>query len=161
VAQVNDSPRPPAGHYRCADGSDVERLIEWTHAFSGEAGVPTGNVERVVQRRVHDGELYVWEDDCVLSMVGTRSPVAGVVRLGPVYTPPEARRRGCGSALVAAVSRRVLASDATRCMLYTDLANPTSNAIYQAVGYKRSNEAQEYRFTFSCLRPDPQPAISP
>ena len=98
-------------------------------------------------RRLRDERLLVWDDDRVVSMVGTSPPVAGVVRLGPVYTPPETRRHGYATALVGEVSRRALAAGATKCMLYTDLANPTSNHIYQAVGYRRSNDAQEYRFS--------------
>ena len=86
-------------------------------------------------------------------MVGISPPVAGVVRLGPVYTPPEARRHGYATALVADVSRRALAAGAAKCMLYTDLANPTSNNIYQAVGYRRGSDAREYRFSG-----DPPPA---
>ena len=76
----------------------------------------------------------------------TSPPVAGVVRLGPVYTPPEARRHGYATALVAELSRRALAAGATKCMLYTDLANPTSNSIYRAVGYRRSGDARQYLF---------------
>ena len=72
---------------------------------------------------------------------------AGVVRLGPVYTPPETQRHGYATALVADVSGRALADGATHCMLYADLANPTSNSIYQAVGYRRSTEAREYHFS--------------
>ena len=82
----------------------------------------------------------------MVSMAGTNQPVAGVVRLGPVYTPPAARRQGYATALVADVSRCALAAGATTCMLYTDLANPTSNHIYRAVGYRRSGDAQEYLF---------------
>lgn len=82
-------------------------------------------------------------------MVGTGPPVTGVVRLGPVYTPPEARRNGYATALVADVSRRSLAAGARKCMLYTDLAKATSNNIYQAVGYRRSNDAQEYLFNMA------------
>ena len=98
-------------------------------------------------RRLRDERLLVWDDDRVVSMVGTRPPVAGVVCLGPGYTPPEARRHGYATALVAEVSRRALAAGAAKCMLYTDLANPTSNHIYQAVGYHRSTDAQEYVFS--------------
>ena len=79
-------------------------------------------------------------------MVGTGPPVAGVVRVGPVYTPPKGRRRGYATALVADVSQRALAAVTAKCMLYTDLANATSNSIYQAVGYRRSSDAQEYAF---------------
>ena len=147
VAKVNTPPRPPLGRPRPAEPSDRDLLVEWAHAFSRDAGAPAVNVESEIERRLLDGRLFVWDDDRVVSMVGTGPPVAGVVRLGPVYTPPEARRHGYATALVADVSGRALAAGASKCMLYADLANPTSNSIYQAVGYRRSNDAREYRFS--------------
>ncbi len=69
---------------------------------------------------------------------------AGVAPVGPVYTPPEHRRRGYASAGVAAVSRLALDGGADHCMLSTDLANPTSNSIYQALGYRPAFDAPEY-----------------
>ena len=131
LEHVNDLPLQPGGHCRPADQSDRDLLIKWMDAFSRETDTPGTNVESDVERRVRDGHIYVWEDEHLVSMVGRRSSVAGVVRLGPVYTPPEARRHGYGTALVAEVSRHALATDATKSMLYTDLANSTSNSIYQ------------------------------
>jgi predicted GNAT family acetyltransferase len=78
-------------------------------------------------------------------MAGASAPVAGVARIGPVYTPPERRNHGYASALVAEVSSDVLAHG-RRCMLYTDLANPTSNSVYHALGYRAVGEALRYRF---------------
>jgi predicted GNAT family acetyltransferase len=71
--------------------------------------------------------------------------VATVVRVGPVYTPPERRGSGYASALVAATSSAALA-DGHRCILYTDLANPVSNSIYRALGYRAVAEGLRYRF---------------
>ena len=79
-------------------------------------------------------------------MVGLAPPVAGVVRVGPVYTPPEHRKRGYASSAVAAASEQALAEGATRCMLFTDVSNPTSNSIYRALGYVRCGDWREYEF---------------
>jgi predicted GNAT family acetyltransferase len=68
------------------------------------------------------------------------------IRVSFVYTPPELRGRGYASACVAAVSGRALASGKSFCTLYTDLANPTSNSIYQRVGYRRIGEAAMIAF---------------
>lgn len=65
-------------------------MIEWTRAFNGEVGVPNLDVDSSIERPLREGRLFVWDDDGVVSMVGTGPPVAGVVRLAPVYTPPEA-----------------------------------------------------------------------
>lgn len=146
LAEVTDPVRRPSGHCRLATAAERDLMVEWAHAFCREAGAPALELEVSVERRLREGRLFVWEDREAVSMVGTGPPVAGVVRLGPVYTPPENRRLGFASALVAEVSRRALASGAARCMLYTDLANPSSNSIYQAVGYRRSNDAHEYVF---------------
>ena len=62
--------------------------------------------------------------------------MSGTVRVGPVYTPTAERRRGYAGSAVAAASRRALGAGAARCMLFTDLANPTSNKIYAEVGYR-------------------------
>ncbi|MCA1681549.1 MAG: GNAT family N-acetyltransferase [Actinobacteria bacterium] len=147
LARVNASARLAGGHARPASRADRELMIEWARAFNRELGVPDLDVDSSIERRLREGRLFVWDDDRVVSMVGTGPPVAGVVRLGPVYTPPEARRHGYATALVAEVSRRTLAAGATKCMLYTDLVNATSNSIYQAVGYERSTDAQEYLFS--------------
>ncbi len=63
-----------------------------------------------------------------------------------MYTPPAGRSRGYASSAVAALSRAVLDAGARRCMLYTDLANPTSNRIYAAIGYRRVAEWEEIAF---------------
>lgn len=66
----------------------------------------------------------------------------GVSRVQLVYTPPENRKRGYASACVASLTARELATPGRTCMLNTDLANPTSNGIYQAIGYRRVGEAE-------------------
>jgi predicted GNAT family acetyltransferase len=68
------------------------------------------------------------------------------MRVGPVYTPPACRGRGYASAAVASLSQRLLDDGASRCMLFTDLSNPTSNKIYDALGYRRFADWEERRF---------------
>jgi predicted GNAT family acetyltransferase len=63
-----------------------------------------------------------------------------------VYTPPGRRGRGYATALVAALSAELLAAGRRFCFLYTDLANPTSNRIYQRIGYERVCDSAEIRF---------------
>ena len=80
-------------------------------------------------------------------MLRTTAPAVGVVRILSVYTPPEHRRHGYASACVAAASAWALAQGADACALYTDLANPTSNKIYQAIGTARSKTAVVWRLS--------------
>ncbi len=147
LSQLSEPRHQPGGHERLAGRDDRDLLVEWYAAFDREVGHQGEAVGSRVDRRLADGELFVWDDGRVVCMVGAFPPVAGVVRLGPVYTPPDSRRRGYASALVAEVSRRALATNAQECMLYTDLANPTSNGVYQAVGYRRCHNAQQYLFS--------------
>ena len=79
-------------------------------------------------------------------MARATEPLHGVARVGYVYTPPELRSRGYASSCVAAVSAEVLGQGASECMLYTELSNPSSNAIYRSIGYEAVSEVVSYRF---------------
>jgi predicted GNAT family acetyltransferase len=119
-------------------------LVGWTEEFVGEAGLIGGaQAGAMVDARLRQQGLLLWDDGQPVSMVGVNPAVAGVVRIGPVYTPRPLRRRGYAGSAVAAVSRRALAGGAARCMLFTDLANPTSNKIYAEVGYRRCGDWEE------------------
>jgi predicted GNAT family acetyltransferase len=149
-----EAPRVPdgvPGEMRDASGDDRELLVSWMHAFAAEALADDSprhdfeeNVERRLQQRV--GGLVIWEDGDPVSFAGFGGETPNGVRVGPVYTPPELRRRGYASALTAQLSRRLLAEGRTSCFLYTDLANPTSNRIYRNIGYERVCESAEYAF---------------
>jgi GNAT superfamily N-acetyltransferase len=140
------APPAPPGAWRLAEAGDRDLLVRWGEAFEVEVGlVPSGTVASEVDARLANARAFVWEDGEVVSYVATSG--ADIVRVGPVYTPPERRARGYASALVAAVSQRALDGGAQLCMLYTDLANPTSNRIYAAVGYRPIGDAIVYRFT--------------
>jgi len=147
LSHLSEPRHQPGGHARVADRKDRDLLVEWYAAFHREVGERGAQVGSQVDRRLADAELLVWDDERVVCMVGAFPPVSRIVRLGPVYTPSDARRHGYATSLVAEVSRRALATDAVSCMLYTDLANSTSNSVYQAVGYRRASDAQQYLFT--------------
>jgi len=68
-------------------------------------------------------------------------------RVGPVYTPPAHRARGYGSAVTAAVSQRATEAGARDVILFTDLANPTSNSIYQKIGFRPVYDSTDLEFT--------------
>jgi len=145
--------RPARGALRAAGEADRALLVGWVDAFDREAGNNGGDPERVVERRLRAGGLFIWEDagePC--AMVGVNIEVAGVVRIGPVFTPTQRRRRGYASSAVAAASQAALARGARACMLFTDLANPTSNRIYAALGYERFADWREYRFEAAAAR---------
>ena len=132
-----ESPVPaPPGAARVAVAADAGLLEAWLGAFSRElAGIPPP-APGAVADRIGYGGLTLWEKDGVpVSLAGLTRPVGGTVRVGPVYTPPGHRQRGYGAAITAAVSRAALDEGATAVVLFTDLANPTSNSLYQRLGY--------------------------
>jgi RimJ/RimL family protein N-acetyltransferase len=133
-----EPPAPsPAGAARIADDSDLDLLVTWSDDFVAEALENDEDSARTVRDKLSYGGITLWEDGGrPVSMASMTRQVAGVCRVGPVYTPPEYRRRGYGGAVTTAVSRRALDQGAAAVVLYTDLANPTSNALYQRIGYR-------------------------
>jgi len=128
----------PEGSARRATELDRDLLIEWLDAFVREVGDPPRQDHGAVadERLSYDG-MTVWEvDGAPASVAGVTRTVAGMIRVGPVYTPPALRRRGYAGAATAAVSQAALDAGARVVVLYTDLANPTSNALYQRLGYR-------------------------
>ncbi len=122
-------------------------MIGWLHAFNEEVVGGMGEPEQLLKDRAAAGGLFSWDDGGrAVCLVGHSPVVAGVARVAPVYTPPDLRGRGYAGTAVAALSRRLLERGAERCMLYTDLANPTSNKIYAEVGYVRFAEWEEHVF---------------
>jgi predicted GNAT family acetyltransferase len=145
------APEEVPGSARRATTADRELLVTWLEAFAAEAfeGVdrPTLDSERWVDNRLGGpGGFLLWEDGKPVSLAGWGSYTPHGVRVGPVYTPPEHRRRGYGSAVTAAVSAAELAAGRRFCFLYTDLANPTSNRIYVDIGYEPVCDSIDYAF---------------
>ncbi|MDJ0923154.1 MAG: GNAT family N-acetyltransferase [Acidimicrobiia bacterium] len=155
LEEVTPVPSVPGGP-RVAKPADHSLVMRWSQDFHAEALTddPAGSsgaeshLQRVVTRRLSGktSELYwLWEvDGTPVSLTGHGNPTGRGIRIGPVYTPPEFRRNGYASALVAAESRWLLDSGYEFCFLYTDLGNPTSNAIYERIGYRQVAEAEVY-----------------
>jgi GNAT superfamily N-acetyltransferase len=143
-------PRPgPGGMARLAAGTDCDLLAGWFGAFAREVGDPPRVDQRAaVAERLGYGGITVWEAGGVpVSVAGRTRAVAGMARVGPVYTPPELRGRGYAAAATAAVSQATLDAGITEVVLYTDLANPTSNALYQRLGYRPVEDRVVLSFT--------------
>lgn len=142
-------PRPVAGAMRHIEEHDRETLRVWLHDFMLEAlSDDVQSVDGMIDNRLRAGAsgMYLWEDRQPVSLAGFGGPTPHGIRIGPVYTPPDARGRGYASALVAQVSQRLLDAGRQYCFLFTDLANPTSNHIYQEIGYVEVCDAAEFRF---------------
>jgi predicted GNAT family acetyltransferase len=139
---------PPPGRARTAADADVDLAARWLRAFQEEAGVPATDVERLARATIDDRRLWLWEDEAgsVVALAGRTAAAAGMSRVAPVYTPPSCRRRGYGTAVTAACTADALDRGAEHVVLFTDLANPTSNAIYQRIGYRPVSDRRVVRF---------------
>lgn len=142
----------PPGSWRVAGPGDEAILAAWLAAFQRESlpnEPPIDALAEFVERWIHrvGRTMYLWEaDGVVVSMVGVGGHTPHGARVGPVYTRPELRGRGYATALTAAATKSELDAGASFCFLFTDLANPTSNHIYQTIGYEPVRDFEAYRF---------------
>jgi GNAT superfamily N-acetyltransferase len=127
------------GTGRVATDADAGLATDWFTAFADEVRDEEERADQAVAVRdklSHQG-ILLWEaDGAPVSMACVTRQIAGMIRVGPVYTPPDLRGHGYASAVTADVSRRAREAGADEVLLYTDLANPTSNSIYQNIGYR-------------------------
>lgn len=145
-----DRPAEVAGRLRPVTRTDRPLVVEWLNAFHGEAlpGEPF-DAETAVDRWLGSPlrALYLWEvEGQPVAMAGAAGPTPNGVRVVAVYTPVERRRRGYASAAVAELTQRLLDEGREFCTLYTDLSNPTSNEIYQRIGYRPVIDFPLFRF---------------
>ena len=130
-------PRSVPGQARRAVAADQPAVRDWYSAFAAEAGAVVADVDRAVDDALASGGCWLWCDGggAPVSLATRRPAMAGSARIGPVYTPPHHRGHGYGSAVTAAATADVLSGGAVP-VLFTDLANPVSNEIYQRLGYR-------------------------
>jgi uncharacterized protein len=143
-------PHGVAGTVRVASEADRDLLIEWVGAFLDEAldRVDPEGTAAMVDRSLRTGTRtwYLWEDGEPVSVAAAGGPTPNGIRIGPVYTPRDRRRHGYASALTAAVSQAELDKGRRFVFLFTDLSNPTSNKIYQAIGYEPVMDVDQITF---------------
>jgi uncharacterized protein len=152
LTAVRDVARAPGGA-RPTTGEDRAQILAWVRAFADEA-IPDPEeaferMERNFDSRFggEGGGFWLWEDRGEpVSLSGFSGPTPTGIRIGPVYTPPEHRKHGYATTLVADLSSWLLGRGHRACFLYTDLANPTSNRIYVEIGYERVCDAMEFSF---------------
>jgi predicted GNAT family acetyltransferase len=146
-ALIAREPAPP-GAARVAGAADRELVLRWQEAFAADIGGAVPGSEGAVDDALAHGGRTLWElpDARPVAMAGVTRPAAGAVRVVAVYTPPEHRGRGYAGAVVGAVSRAALDAGAGEVLLFTDLANPVSNGLYQRLGYLPVRDAIELDF---------------
>jgi len=157
LEEVQSLPAVP-GSARVATAADHDVVLRWWIAFGDEVlhegGPGRENAEAMVGHRLSTPGrgFLLWEaGGDVVSLAGWGGATPNGIRVGPVYTPPDLRGRGYATALTAELSQRLLDGRLYEggrrfCFLYTDLANPTSNAVYERIGYVRAAESAEIVF---------------
>ena len=152
LVTVNAVPTAP-GTARTATEADVGWLIEEQCAFMAEVGLPDppARVLDHLPARVRRGEYRIWDHGERVAFAGFSDAAPDFARIAPVYTVPGSRGRGYATSLVAQMSRELLARGKLRLFLTTDIANPTSNAIYARIGFRA--ESDDWQFDF--IPPDP------
>jgi predicted GNAT family acetyltransferase len=147
--RVEPQPDVP-GRMEAAGEKDLELVVDWSRAFAEEAHgshhEPDEKDRQVAARNIEAGAMFFWIDQGPVSMAAAREFGDGVAQIGPVYTPPDRRRRGYGGALTATATQRMLDQACTACTLFTDLRNATSNHIYREIGYKPVADFHEFWF---------------
>jgi predicted GNAT family acetyltransferase len=145
IREVRPLPWPVPGKLRLADEMDLRTVGPWVAAFNAEAHVTvSAGPDAVARERIREERLFVWDDGQLVSMAAQGSQTPSGAGINLVYTPPTFRRRGYASACVAALSSHLLATGHAYCCLFTDLANPTANTIYQRIGYRPVCEMSDF-----------------
>jgi len=128
----------PEGAPRRATAGDRDLLIQWFDAFTRAVDdLVCQDQAAAVDERLSYGGIMIWEaGGTPVSMAGVTRIATGMARIGYVYTPPALRGHGYAAGATAAVSQATLDGGADEVLLYTDLANPTSNALYPRLGYR-------------------------
>jgi ribosomal protein S18 acetylase RimI-like enzyme len=130
-------PRLPRGAARVAVAADRAILARYFAEFYAEVALPhTSDPDAAACGAISRGWMLLWDDDGPRSFAGSSRSTPSGASIGPVYTPPESRGRGYASALTAELARRLLAGGKRFVCLFADQANPTSNRIYQSIGFR-------------------------
>jgi len=135
------------GYLRHADIGDLDLVLEWFEAFFLEAlGFVEEDLQRLVSLQLSKKIIYLWEDIVPVSIASGKISTPNGGWIGPVYTPVKYRQKGYATSCVAALSQALLDQGCRYCFLFTDIANPTSNHIYQTIGYQPVCDWHDYAF---------------
>ncbi|MGE0173789.1 MAG: GNAT family N-acetyltransferase [Oligoflexales bacterium] len=143
------APSLSKGTMRLATEKDLDLLVKWDQGFITDCKLD-GDPQKTASKALANKNRYIWEvDGQPKSMAGAAGPTPSGIRVNMVYTPPALRGCGYASALVASLSQKLLDDGKKFCFLYTDLSNPTSNSIYQKIGYRPVSDSIHYHFAYA------------
>lgn len=141
---------PLTGALRPARESDMSFLPYWFEGFDSDCFGHAWKIDPDPQHylyHIDEKNLYILEDNHTpVTMAKKSREMQNVCGVSYVYTPPYFRRRGYATSCVAGLSSLILEQGFRKCVLYTDLANPVSNSIYQKIGYRPVCDSLEIKF---------------
>ncbi len=141
-------PKPISGAMRLCAHEDREVLARYIAGFEAEIGEASEESALArADRLIADGRMYLWTDPKPVAMAAWAGPTPNGVRVNWVYTSPQFRGRGYASNLVAHLTQQLLDQGRKYCFLFTDQANPTSNSIYQKIGYRPVSDSERWEFS--------------
>ncbi len=135
LTNVRFPENPPDGTLRKPLDDEVATIREWAVDFVRETKIPD-TPNDFINKLLALSALYVWDDRGPRCMIAVSRESPNSASVSGVYTPPSDRQCGYASAAVATLSEKLLDKGKLFCCLYTDLANPVSNSIYQRIGYQ-------------------------
>jgi hypothetical protein len=145
LTALNPIDQTPAGELRRMESTDSELILEWMEVFVRETGI-IGPAERFARRHLQRRSFYLWDDNGSKSVAAIVRDLPNAACISAVFTPPAYRQKGYATATVSALSAMLLSSGKSFCCLYTNLANPISNSIYEKVGYTPVRDDTVYIF---------------
>ncbi|KUN88245.1 acetyltransferase [Streptomyces bungoensis] len=144
------TPEPPAGRGRVLGEEDLDQVMYWCGEFAKAVGEDVAvDAGSWAGTRFADKRYTLWEtpDGTPVSVAGMNPLIGGQIQVDVVYTPAHLRGRGYAAAVTAEVSRAALAAGAEDVVLFADLSNPASNALYRRLGYRPLNDWSSYDFS--------------
>ncbi len=139
-------PKDIKGKMRLATLVDLDLICRWMQEFHFEAvpDDPMTNFEEFAKKKIDNEDIMIWDDGEPVSLASSARPTLNGISINLVYTPIQFRKKGYATALVAHLCQKLLNDGWKFCTLFTDLSNPTSNSIYQTVGFRPICDFQEY-----------------
>lgn len=149
-----DEPPCPAGRLVQATADHAALVREWAGRFHEDCfhNEECERSLRIADAKLESGDVFIWVDGVPRAMAARTHGTANGQAISFVYTPPEHRRKGYATALVACLSQLAMGSGKKFCTLYTDLDNPTSNSIYQKIGYRQVADSVDICFEDAAQR---------
>jgi uncharacterized protein len=136
----------PLGSHRTATQDDFDLVKSWRQEFKDEVDGIVLIDDEIIRSQIEDGKIHLWINDQPVSQALFGGETGNGGMIGVVYTPPEHRNQGYATAITAALTQTILDNGKKYAILYTDLDNPTSNSIYQQIGYSPLMDSTLWRF---------------